>query len=61
MTPANPMFTTIAQPGVGEMLAAGIPLDFSARELRLAAEPAGFAVHAVLDGEVSSHIQPAGP
>ena len=33
-------------------------LDFSARELRLAAEPAGFAVHAVLDGEVTSHIQP---
>jgi 3',5'-cyclic-AMP phosphodiesterase len=33
-------------------------LDFSARELRLAAEPAGFAVHAVLDGAVTSHIQP---
>jgi 2-methylfumaryl-CoA isomerase len=28
-SPANPMFATIAQPGVGEMLAAGIPLDFS--------------------------------
>jgi hypothetical protein len=33
-------------------------LDFGARELRLAAEPPGFAVHAVLDGEVSSHLQP---
>lgn len=36
-------------------------LDFSARELQLADEPAGFAVHAVLDGEVSSHIQPVAP
>jgi 2-methylfumaryl-CoA isomerase len=27
---ANPMFAAIEQPGVGEMLAAGIPLDFSA-------------------------------
>lgn len=33
-------------------------LDFGATELRLAAEPAGFAVHAVLDGEVTSHVQP---
>jgi hypothetical protein len=33
-------------------------LDFRARELGLAAEPAGFAVHAVLDDEVVSHIQP---
>ena len=38
-SPANPLFSTIAQPGVGEMLAAGIPLDFSARE-RLPAGPA---------------------
>ena len=38
-SPANPMFSTIAQPGVGEMLAAGIPLDFSARE-RIPAQPA---------------------
>jgi 2-methylfumaryl-CoA isomerase len=38
-SPANPMFSTIAQPGVGEMLAAGIPLDFSARE-RIPASPA---------------------
>lgn len=38
-SPANPMFNTIAQPGVGEMLAAGIPLDFSARA-RIAAAPA---------------------
>ena len=28
---ANPLFATIRQPGVGEMLAAGIPLAFSAR------------------------------
>jgi 3',5'-cyclic-AMP phosphodiesterase len=33
-------------------------LDFSTHELRLAAEPAGFAVHAVLDGGITSHIQP---
>jgi 2-methylfumaryl-CoA isomerase len=33
------MFSTVLQPGVGEMLAAGIPLDFSARE-RLPARPA---------------------
>jgi len=38
-SPANPMFSTIAQPGVGEMLAAGIPLDFSARA-RIPAAPA---------------------
>jgi 3',5'-cyclic AMP phosphodiesterase CpdA len=33
-------------------------LDFGSRNFELAAEPAGFAVHAVLDGEVTSHIQP---
>jgi 2-methylfumaryl-CoA isomerase len=38
-SPANPMFSTIAQPGVGEMLAAGIPLDFSAHA-RVPAAPA---------------------
>jgi len=38
-SPANPLFNTVAQPGVGEMLAAGIPLDFSARP-RLPAAPA---------------------
>jgi 2-methylfumaryl-CoA isomerase len=38
-SPANPMFNTIAQPGVGEMLAAGLPLDFSAGA-RLPAAPA---------------------
>jgi 2-methylfumaryl-CoA isomerase len=38
-SPANPMFSTITQPGVGEMLAAGIPLDFGARA-RLPAAPA---------------------
>ncbi len=38
-SPANPLFATIQQAGVGEMLAAGIPLDFSARA-RLPAAPA---------------------
>lgn len=38
-SPAHPMFTTIAQPGVGPMLAAGLPLDFSAHA-RLPAAPA---------------------
>jgi 3',5'-cyclic AMP phosphodiesterase CpdA len=36
-------------------------LDFRAREAGLAAEPAAFAVHTVLDGEVVSHIQPITP
>ena len=27
-------------------------------ELELAAEPAGFALHAVFDGELASHVQP---
>ena len=38
-SPANPMFRTIDQPGVGRHLAAGLPLNFSAVE-RL---PAGVA------------------
>jgi 2-methylfumaryl-CoA isomerase len=38
-SPANPMFSKIEQPGVGEVLAAGIPLEFSARE-RVPAAPA---------------------
>ena len=38
-SPANPMFSMVRQPGVGEMLAAGIPLDFPARP-RLPAAPA---------------------
>ncbi len=29
-SPANPMFSAVNQPGVGEMLLAGIPLDFGA-------------------------------
>jgi Icc protein len=33
-------------------------LNFGSRELELAAEPAGFAVHALLDSELISHIQP---
>jgi 2-methylfumaryl-CoA isomerase len=36
---ANPMFTDIAQPGVGNMLAAGLPLDFIGLD-RLPAAPA---------------------
>jgi hypothetical protein len=32
-------------------------LDFDAQEVELVAEPAGFAVHAVLDGELISHVQ----
>lgn len=38
-SPANPMFSAIEQPGVGPMLAAGIPLDFGAVERR-PAQPA---------------------
>jgi 2-methylfumaryl-CoA isomerase len=39
-SPANPMFSTIQQPGVGEMLAAAVPLAFSACErLPAAAAP----------------------
>ena len=33
-------------------------LDFRMQEIELADEPAGFAVHAVLDGELVSHVQP---
>jgi Icc protein len=33
-------------------------LDFHAREVELAPDPAGFAVHAFVDGELISHIQP---
>jgi 3',5'-cyclic AMP phosphodiesterase CpdA len=33
-------------------------LNFDSEEIELAAEPAGFALHAVLDGEVISHVQP---
>jgi len=33
-------------------------LSFDSDEIRWTAEPAGFAVHAVLDGEVASHVQP---
>ena len=38
-SPANPMFSTVDQPGVGKYLAAGLPLNFSATQ-RL---PAGVA------------------
>jgi Icc protein len=33
-------------------------LDFDSHEIELAADPAGFAVHAVLDGDLISHVQP---
>jgi 3',5'-cyclic-AMP phosphodiesterase len=33
-------------------------LNFGSQEIELAADPAGFAVHAVLDGELISHVQP---
>ena len=33
-------------------------LDFTLQEIELAAEPAGFALHALVDGELVSHIQP---
>jgi 3',5'-cyclic-AMP phosphodiesterase len=32
-------------------------LDFQAPELSLSGEPPGFAIHAVLDGEVTSHVR----
>jgi Icc protein len=33
-------------------------LSFNADEIEVVAEPPGFAVHAVLDGELASHVQP---
>jgi 3',5'-cyclic-AMP phosphodiesterase len=33
-------------------------LEFGAEEIQLSAEPAGYAVHAWLDGELVSHVQP---
>ena len=33
-------------------------LDFTLQEIELADEPAGFAVHVVIDGELISHLQP---
>jgi Icc protein len=33
-------------------------LNFNSDEIETAAEPPGFAVHAVLDGELASHVQP---
>ena len=35
-------------------------LDFQAEEIELSADPAGFAIHSVVDGDVISHIQPVG-
>jgi hypothetical protein len=33
-------------------------LKFEPREIELASVPAGFAVHAVVEGELISHIEP---
>jgi hypothetical protein len=33
-------------------------LDFSATELALSDDPPGFAVHALVDGKLVSHVQP---
>jgi 3',5'-cyclic-AMP phosphodiesterase len=33
-------------------------LSFSSGEIEMAAEPCGFAIHALLDGELASHVQP---
>ena len=33
-------------------------LSFDAQELELTPEPAGFGVHAVVDGELTSHVEP---
>jgi hypothetical protein len=33
-------------------------LDFRSQEVLLATEPAGFALHTVLDGDLVSHVQP---
>jgi Icc protein len=33
-------------------------LDFELEQIEMADEPAGFAVHALLDGELLSHVQP---
>ncbi|MGH2949337.1 MAG: hypothetical protein ACRDPC_24295 [Solirubrobacteraceae bacterium] len=35
-------------------------LDFRTQAVDLTAEPAGFAIHALLDGELVSHVQPVG-
>ena len=36
-------------------------LDFRTDELELVPEPGGFAVHALHDGEIASHVQPVRP
>jgi len=33
-------------------------LSFNADEIEIAVEPRGFAVHALLDGQLASHVQP---
>jgi Icc protein len=39
---------------------AALRRHFSSEELELVPEPAGFAVHALVDGELASHVQPVG-
>ena len=52
-SPANPMFRTIDQPGVGKYLAAGLPLNFSGMQ-RLPAGVAPILGHHT--GEVLSQL-----
>ena len=33
-------------------------LKFSSHEIEMTAEPLGFAVHALRDGDLASHVQP---
>ena len=33
-------------------------LNFDSRELELTPDPAGFGVHVVVDGELTSHVEP---
>lgn len=37
---------------------AQLKLDFHTSEIQIADEPAGFAIHALVDGEIVSHVQP---
>jgi 3',5'-cyclic-AMP phosphodiesterase len=58
----------VHRPVVGDLAGRGVlaapstymqaRLDLCAEELQLVAEPAGFAVHALLDGELTSHVHP---
>ena len=33
-------------------------LNFDAHEIQLSPEPAGFGVHVMVDGELTSHVEP---